>query len=71
MITAEAQEFLAELINQLFHADELITEQAERIEAFAAEIDQVRTTPADNAGAAAGAAALGTSLLTQTLHRLG
>jgi hypothetical protein len=28
--TTEAAEFLAELISQLFHADELITEQAER-----------------------------------------
>ena len=32
MTIADAREFLVELISQLFHADVLIAEQAERIE---------------------------------------
>jgi uncharacterized small protein (DUF1192 family) len=39
---ADAREFLVELISQLFHADVLITEQAERIEALEAEIERLR-----------------------------
>jgi hypothetical protein len=34
---ADAREFLAELISQLFHADVLIAEQAQRIEVLEAE----------------------------------
>jgi uncharacterized small protein (DUF1192 family) len=42
MTAADAAEFLAELISQLFHADLLITEQAERIDTLEAEIDRLR-----------------------------
>ena len=38
----DAREFLVELISQLFHADVLITEQAERIEALEAEVGRLR-----------------------------
>ena len=38
----DAREFLVELISQLFHADVLITEQAERIDALEAEISRRR-----------------------------
>ena len=38
----DASEFLVELISQLFHADVLITEQAERIEALEAETARLR-----------------------------
>ena len=38
----DAREFLVELISQLFHADVLITEQAERIEALESEIERLR-----------------------------
>jgi hypothetical protein len=41
---ADAREFLVELISQLFHADVLITEQAERIEALEAEVTRLRET---------------------------
>ena len=40
---ADAREFLVELISQLFHADVLITEQAERIDALEGEISRLRT----------------------------
>jgi uncharacterized small protein (DUF1192 family) len=39
---ADAREFLVELISQLFHADVLITEQAERIDALEAEIARLK-----------------------------
>ena len=38
----DARQFLVELISQLFHADVLITEQAERIEALEGEVDRLR-----------------------------
>jgi hypothetical protein len=38
----DAREFLVELISQLFHADVLITEQAERIDALEAEVGHLR-----------------------------
>ena len=50
---ADAREFLVELISQLFHADVLITEQAERIETLEAENDRLRAALADAGGAAA------------------
>jgi hypothetical protein len=53
MTTAEAAGFLAELISQLFHADTLITEQAERIEALEADNDRLRTPLTEVKGAAA------------------
>jgi uncharacterized small protein (DUF1192 family) len=49
----DAREFLVELISQLFHADVLITEQAERIEALEAEIGRLRAALANAASAAA------------------
>jgi len=42
-----AREFLVELISQLFHADVLITEQAERIEALEVEVGRLRTALAE------------------------
>jgi hypothetical protein len=39
---ADAREFLVELISQLFHADVLITEQADRIDALEAEVVRLR-----------------------------
>jgi hypothetical protein len=49
----DAREFLVELISQLFHADVLITEQAERIETLEAEVARLRNPVDDTAGAAA------------------
>ena len=49
----DAREFLVELISQLFHADVLITEQAERIEALEAEVERLRAALASRSGAAA------------------
>ena len=49
----DAREFLVELISQLFHADALIAEQAERIEALEGEIDRVRAALARAQTAAA------------------
>ena len=46
-------DFLIELADQLFHADLLIAEQAERIEALEAETDRLRTALTDATGAAA------------------
>lgn len=51
--TTDAQEFLAELINQLFHADVLITEQAERIDRLEDEVARLRTALGDTDGAVA------------------
>ena len=42
MTTAEAADFLAELVSQFLHADTLITEQAERIETGEAEIARLK-----------------------------
>jgi uncharacterized small protein (DUF1192 family) len=53
MTTPDAAEFLVELISQLFHADVLITEQAERIDALEAEVDRLRAALANTSGAAA------------------
>ena len=39
---SDAREFLVDLISQLFHADVLITEQAERIEALEGEVGRLR-----------------------------
>jgi hypothetical protein len=49
---AETREFLVELISQLFHADVLITEQAERIDALEGEVTQLRAALAKAAAAA-------------------
>jgi hypothetical protein len=49
----DANEFLLELVSQLFHADVLITEQAEGIEALEAEIDRLQVRLAEVSGAAA------------------
>jgi hypothetical protein len=51
-MTTAAVEFLVELVSQLFHADVLITEQAERIEALKAEVAQLRAALGDAEGAA-------------------
>jgi hypothetical protein len=50
---ADAREFLVELISQLFHADVLITGQADRIDALEAEVARLRAAPGDTDGAAA------------------
>ncbi len=42
-IDIDTREFLVELVSQLFHADVLITEQAERIEALEAEVARLKT----------------------------
>jgi hypothetical protein len=39
---ADARECVVELISQLFHADALITEQVERIDALEAEVARLR-----------------------------
>jgi len=39
---ADARQFLVELISQLWHADALITEQAERIETLEADNARLR-----------------------------
>jgi len=49
----DAREFLVELINQLFHADVLITEQVERIEALEVEVARLRAALGDTTGVAA------------------
>jgi hypothetical protein len=53
MTNANAAEFLAELVSQLFHADELITEQAERIETLEAEMARLQAALAEQSEAAA------------------
>jgi hypothetical protein len=49
----DAFEFFVELVSQIFHADVLITEQAERIEALEAEIERLRARTSGASGAAA------------------
>src|SRR5438552_11435929 len=49
----DARQFLVDLISQLFHADVLITEQAERIEALEADVARLRGVLGDKLGAAA------------------
>lgn len=54
MTTAtHAQETVTELVAELHHADTLITEQAEHIEALEAEVTRLRTALAEGSGAAA------------------
>jgi len=53
MTTADANEFLAELISQLFHADTLITEQVERIEVLESENAELRPALGERGGTAA------------------
>ena len=48
----DAREFLVELISQLFHADVLISEQAERIEVLEAEVARLRAVPGEASAAA-------------------
>jgi uncharacterized protein YceH (UPF0502 family) len=52
-IATHAQEAIAELAAELHHADALITEQANRIEALEAEVARLRATLAEASGAAA------------------
>jgi hypothetical protein len=42
---SDVRELLVELVSQLFHADVLITEQAERIELLEAEIAGLQALP--------------------------
>jgi hypothetical protein len=49
----DAPEFLVELIGQLFHADVLITEQAERVEELEGEVARLRAVPGEVSGTAA------------------
>ena len=53
MTPNDAFEFFVELVSQLFHADVLIAEQAQRIEDLEAEIGRLRQAPDDVNGAAA------------------
>ena len=53
MTPNDAYEFFVELVSQLFHADVLIAEQAERIEALEAEIERLRAGTGGATGAAA------------------
>jgi hypothetical protein len=52
-IANDAGELLVEIVTQLFHADVLITEQAERIEALEAEIGQLQAALVEVKGTAA------------------
>jgi hypothetical protein len=49
-IAIDAGEFLVEIVSQLFHADVLITEQAERIDALEADVDRLRAALAETSG---------------------
>ena len=49
----DAGEFLVELASQLFHADILITDQAERIEILESEVAQLQAALDKVSGAAA------------------
>ena len=49
----DAGEFLVELASQLFHADILITEQAERIEVLEAEVARLQAALDEVSAAAA------------------
>jgi uncharacterized small protein (DUF1192 family) len=51
-IAMDAREFVVELVTQLFHADVLITEQAERIEFLEAEVGRLRAALAEARAAA-------------------
>jgi hypothetical protein len=50
---ADAREFLVGLISQPFHADVLITEQAERIDTLEGEVARLRRAISHIDGAAA------------------
>jgi hypothetical protein len=52
-IATDAAEFLVEIVTQRFHADVLITEQAERIEALEVEVERLQAVLAEAAGATA------------------
>jgi uncharacterized small protein (DUF1192 family) len=52
-ISGDAHDLLVEIATQLFHADVLITEQAERIEALEADIERLQAALAEKKGAAA------------------
>jgi hypothetical protein len=52
-IATDAAEFLVDIVTQLFHADVLITEQAERIEALEVEVERLQAVLAEAAGATA------------------
>lgn len=52
MTTADAVELLVELISQLFHADQLVSAQAERIDALEAEVLRLRATLHKTSGTA-------------------
>ena len=51
MTPTDAYEFFVELVSQLFHADVLIAEQAERIEALEAENARLEAGPNSTAAA--------------------
>jgi chromosome segregation ATPase len=51
--TAHAQAAIDDLAAELHHADMLITEQAERIEALEAEVARLRAALAEASGVAA------------------
>jgi uncharacterized small protein (DUF1192 family) len=53
MTPNDAFELLVEIVSQLFHADVLITEQAERIEVLEAEVERLQAALAGTTGAAA------------------
>ena len=53
MTPNDAYEFFVELVSQLFHADLLITDQANRIEALDAEVARLRARLGQADGAAA------------------
>jgi len=53
MTSTDAYEFFVELVTQLFHADVLITEQSERIEALEAEVERLSAALDDKTGVAA------------------
>ena len=52
MTPNDAFEFFVELVSELFHADVLVAEQAERIEALEGEIDRLRARISDTKAAA-------------------
>jgi hypothetical protein len=43
----DAYEFFVELVSQLFHADVLISDQAQRIETLEAELARLRLVPSE------------------------
>ena len=55
MTPNDAYEFFVELVSQLFHADVLIAEQAERIEVLEAEVARAEGRPRRDGGRVSGA----------------